>query len=249
MFDFRRGLLAVFLLIVVMSSCSYAAMDKNITVDFYYASDCPHCHKVINSGVLDRVNLIEGIHVNRYQIDAKENMDMFKEQVSNCGTQLGWPQVFIKDGQKTYVLVGDAPIIDNLEPTLAELILGNDINGTDNGKCVILGIGDFNVQRNTAKDLAIIIGTAAADSINPCIMSVLALLLSTLVTVHATRKMIKLGIIYAATVYLSYLIIGLLIVAGAYLAYDTLISNAQSISFWVKSIVTVLIVFCGPDKH
>ncbi len=55
-----------------------------------------------------------------------------------------------------------------------------------------------------------VVTTAAIDSINPCAIGVLILMISVLLATHqSTRKMLKLGFAYVLAVYLTYLAAGL----------------------------------------
>ncbi len=55
----------------------------------------------------------------------------------------------------------------------------------------------------------VVFATAAVDSINPCAIGVLILLIATLLSLsHNRRKMLWVGIIYIATVFVTYLIAG-----------------------------------------
>lgn len=58
--------------------------------------------------------------------------------------------------------------------------------------------------------LAIVITTALVDSINPCAIGVLILLIATLLSLaHNKQKMLKVGLIYISTVFITYLLAGL----------------------------------------
>ena len=54
-----------------------------------------------------------------------------------------------------------------------------------------------------------VIVTAAIDSINPCAIGVLILLISVMIAFRSKREMLKYGLIYIATVYVTYLSAGL----------------------------------------
>ena len=58
--------------------------------------------------------------------------------------------------------------------------------------------------------LPILITTALVDSINPCAIGVLVLLISTLLALSDNKKnMIKVGLIYISAVFLTYLLAGI----------------------------------------
>ena len=67
--------------------------------------------------------------------------------------------------------------------------------------------------------LGIVIAAALADSINPCVFGVLIFLLAYMTAVFKNKtKMLIAGLIYIATVYVTYLLIGIGIFTAAYTA-------------------------------
>lgn len=89
-------------------------------------------------------------------------------------------------------------------------------------------------------DLVLVIGAAAADSVNPCIMSVMVLLLSQLSMIRAVRRAKKLGATYIISIYVSYFILGLLIAFGL-----NFIRIAAALYFYVKLLLVGIIAFAG----
>ena len=58
--------------------------------------------------------------------------------------------------------------------------------------------------------LSVVIPTALVDSINPCAIGVLILMLTTLLKFHYNKKkMLMLGIIYIGAVYITYFLAGI----------------------------------------
>jgi len=87
--------------------------------------------------------------------------------------------------------------------------------------------------------LGTIIVTAAIDSINPCAIGVLILLVSTVIaTSQSRRRMLVLGLTYIAAVYVTYLL------AGIGLLFF-LSSVPQSIAEYISIIVGLIIVLAG----
>ena len=85
--------------------------------------------------------------------------------------------------------------------------------------------------------LGTIIGTAVIDSINPCAIGVLILLVSTLFASAKTRKkLLKVGFLYIFTVFITYLLAGL----GLLLVFaSTPLWLAEYISIGVGAIIIV----------
>ena len=61
--------------------------------------------------------------------------------------------------------------------------------------------------------LTTILFTAAIDSINPCAIGVLILLISTFVVARRKNELLKIGLIYIAAVYVTYFLFGLGLIA------------------------------------
>ncbi|MBI4450721.1 hypothetical protein HY642_01985 [Candidatus Woesearchaeota archaeon] len=82
--------------------------------------------------------------------------------------------------------------------------------------------------------LSTVLVTAAIDSINPCAIGVLILLVSIMVVLHTRRRMLWYGLAYIAAVYVTYLLAGLGILY--FLAVIPLVVS-QYISITVGSLV------------
>src|SRR3989338_8819105 len=83
---------------------------------------------------------------------------------------------------------------------------------------------------------AIIITTAAIDSINPCAIGVLILLISTLIVMHNKRsKMLAVGSIYILAVYVTYFLAGI-----GLLLFIQKLNIAQPLSIFVGGLVIIL---------
>ena len=68
----------------------------------------------------------------------------------------------------------------------------------------------ISVQGISLPALPVVVVTAAVDSINPCAIGVLILLITTLLTLSSNKKkMLMVGIIYILSVYITYLAAGL----------------------------------------
>ena len=82
--------------------------------------------------------------------------------------------------------------------------------------------------------LMTVIITAAVDSINPCAIGVLILLISVLLATKKKNKLLKIGFLYILAVYVTYFLAGLGLTAGLSLIP---LSIAQYISIVVASVV------------
>ena len=82
----------------------------------------------------------------------------------------------------------------------------------------------------------VIITTALVDSINPCAIGVLILLISTLLTMsHDKKRMLIVGSIYIAAIYIVYFLAGI-----GLLLFIQRLNIAQPLSIFVGSLVIIL---------
>tara|TARA_Y100000310_G_scaffold312628_1_gene360114 strand:+ start:3642 stop:4355 length:714 start_codon:yes stop_codon:yes gene_type:complete len=93
------------------------------------------------------------------------------------------------------------------------------------------------VTEITLPTLPVVIGTALVDSINPCAIGVLVLLIATLMSLYKTkRKMLTVGVIYITSVFLTYLAAGF-----GLLIFIQKLNLSQPLSY----IVGILVIFLG----
>src|SRR3989338_199692 len=84
--------------------------------------------------------------------------------------------------------------------------------------------------------LAVVVGTAAIDSINPCAIGVLILLITTLLHLSNDRKkMLAVGAIYISAVFLTYLAAGF-----GLLLFIQKLNISQPLS-WIVGILVILL--------
>ena len=86
--------------------------------------------------------------------------------------------------------------------------------------------------------LGTVLITALIDSINPCAIGVLILLLSTLIAAKEKGKMLKIGLIYISAIYITYFSAGLGLTAF-------LANIPQSVAEYISIVVGTLIVIAG----
>ena len=86
--------------------------------------------------------------------------------------------------------------------------------------------------------LTTILFTAAIDSINPCAIGVLILLISTFVVARRKNELLKIGLIYIAAVYVTYFLFGLGLIA--FLSFIPIV-----IAEYISIAVGLIVVFMG----
>lgn len=87
--------------------------------------------------------------------------------------------------------------------------------------------------------IATVLGAAAIDSVNPCAIGVLILIISILITQkHSTKKMLTMGGIYILAIYITYLSAGLGLIYG-------LSKIPQSLAEYISIGVGIIVVLAG----
>ncbi|MBV5350504.1 hypothetical protein JZU71_05145, partial [bacterium] len=179
------GLLLVGLGVFTMGEAAPAK-----TVMYFYGSTCPACKEV--APVIEKI-IAKGVPLEKYEMyDNKENMDRLAMLFKLNGIpehQWAVPVAFY-NGQ---VYMG-IPRILELEKELA------DSPGAAAGSL-------------STPDIAGIMGAALADSVNPCAILVLVILLSFISLYHDSRKRLIISAAsFIASVFITYVLVGIGIV-------------------------------------
>ncbi len=189
--------MALFLLIT-----SINLAFSSVCLYFFHGEGCPHCAKVepfIANLSTDPNIEIYSFEVYRNSTNAEFLQKMF-DQYSVPNDERGVPIVFIGDKY----LVGDEEILNSLE---------DEISTHSSLPCPTLTNASSNSVSISAKETIsfIAITTAALlDSINPCAIAVLLVLLSSLHLSSRDRKRSTLaGMFFIAGVYIMYFLFGL----------------------------------------
>ncbi len=176
--------------------------QPSVTAVYFYSNTCQHCIKI--KPFLDETEKIYGnrLDLQRHEVTADaKNQDLFQKFVKAYDiplTRAGVPLLFI--GQD--YLLGDEPIANELKNKI-DLCLKNSCE---------LKVKTENNAKNGKIDLTVplILGAAAADSINPCAIAVLLFLVSFIFGLKSSRKkLLTIGFVYIFAVFLAYYIAGL----------------------------------------
>ncbi len=207
--------------------------NVSIVIYFFYGSGCPHCALIepYVDSVAAKYPQVTLMKLEVYYNSTNRALyQEFNERFNIRDPVV--PSVLIEDTP----LVGEGPIEANLEPIILRAIEagsdddgdieGPDANGTDDGSCdanntcgtndtvdpplpedTSPGSGDGG--SSTDLTVTMIIVAAAADSINPCAISVMIFLLLFLTSLGDRRKVLLIGVVYITTVYAVYFVAGL----------------------------------------
>ncbi len=222
-------LLALFL----FSSLVFA--QETTCIYFFYGDGCQHC-----ASTEPLINKLEiqseyPVHIERFEIyNSRENLlllnnyfDLYKIQNESRGI----PTVLIAN----QYLIGKEVIENNLE---------NLIKENSGAKCPSLtclnatGIATGSSPTEKLSELSIltIVGAAFVDSINPCAIAVLLILLGALIASGDKKRALKAGIAFTISIYIAYFLFGI----GLFSALQI-----SGLSFWFFKIIGVIAIIIG----
>lgn len=183
--------------------------ETKTNVVYFYTETCPHCQAI--KPLLKEIeqNNKDIIRFKRYEVRAAQAWrDLFNEFLNAYNVpqgQGGVPAIFIGDT----ALIGEDEIRDRLQ---------NIINYCADHSCPLKNgldddVGGFKKRPSSSRgglSLPLVLSAGFIDSINPCAIGVLLILISFLLTVKTSRKrLLTLGGVYIFAVFLTYFLAGL----------------------------------------
>jgi glutaredoxin len=184
------------------SASVFATQDNNVSsvcLYYFYGKECPFCNKLADVKFFENLQKeIPSIDLKKFEVfHDRQNaslMNKFFNKYNVLDQDMAVPVVFIGD---TY-FSGFNSITNDLKNYILEK------NPTE---CPSPEIS----QQTSQKKFSIItvIGAAVVDSINPCAIAVILILLSALLAGEDRKKLIKVGISFILAVFISYFIFGI----------------------------------------
>ncbi len=198
-------LLSVFLTVNLVGAEDIVNSSVNQTnIYYFYGDGCTHCAKVAESGILEKVSNLDDINLEKFEIYHDElGREKFNEYSSLVGlrtTERGVPFLVIDCGVNLTYLIGDGPIINDLE---LKIQICGEGNGDGNGNISPI---DPYAGKITLGSLII---AALVDSVNPCAFGVLIFLMISLLKIGSSKRALRAGLIYTFVVFLVYFFSGL----------------------------------------
>lgn len=171
-------------------------------VYFFYGDGCSHCAKA-EATIHDLE--AKGVDVHWFEIyNNKTNLLLlqnFFDKYNIPTNSRGVPAAFTGD----YYLVGDTPIINNLEANLRDDCPSYENNYVGSGSIT----GSTSGLEKEKVSLWLITGAALVDSINPCAIAVLLILLTALMIAGGKKRAAYAGLAFTASIYIAYFLFGL----------------------------------------
>lgn len=196
--------LSIFLVVL---TTKVESMDKKVCIYFFWGQGCQRCARI--ESFLN-------------QLEQKYSLDIYKFEIYNNRSNLillnkyfdkyqireeerGIPAIFISN----IYLIGDKPILDKLEEEIKSLPEGSacpelvvkNVTGEIDEKSPLKKLGLLS--------LAVVTSAALVDSINPCAIGILLILLGALFNKVEKKKVLKTGIAFIISIYITYFLFGI----------------------------------------
>ncbi|MDN7024967.1 hypothetical protein FGU65_08720 [Methanoculleus sp. FWC-SCC1] len=196
--------------------------DVSIDADFFYGAACPHCLWV--------KPLVEKLAEEHPQVHVRcrevyfnaTNREVFRNLIDHYDVKSGTIPLLIIGNT---AMAGEEEIRAGLKPIIAqesgEIVNPSSIRrslmqfagsaqepgGTDSRNTT--APADIPSSRGAEITLASVLVAAAVDSINPCTVAVLVVLLAYLTSLADQKRLLRVGLAYIGTVFVVYLLSGL----------------------------------------
>ena len=192
-----------------LQSTENISEDKKPTLVFFYSSTCPHCEKV--------EEFLDNHNASRFKLEkfeASKHPEKFSDYIENHSVPTRYagsvPTVFIE---------GDSAVGSRNSIELIREKTGLNQPGKTAGKDKELTKeknGKDNAGSLSELGFLGLIGLAATDSINPCALAVLLILIGSIMSSNLKNQLraLKSGAAFTAGIFLSYLSMGILLVFG-----------------------------------
>jgi len=227
-----KNLNFMFILILIsLISVDLVSSQNSTCVYFFYGDGCQHCAKVepfVDSFGSD-VELIKfEVYNNRSNLVLlNQYFDVYNIRDNNRGV----PVIFVGNNY----LVGDNPIFDRLEESI-ENNIGANCPSLDRLNVTGTAGSSSPLEKLNGLSLFTIIGAALVDSVNPCAIAVLLILIGALLASGDKKKAFKAGLAFTLSIYIAYFLFGI----GLFSAIQI-----SGLSYWFYKIIGGLAVIIG----
>ncbi|MBL7160903.1 MAG: hypothetical protein ISS93_03590 [Candidatus Aenigmarchaeota archaeon] len=195
--------------------------QQSTCVYFFYGEGCPHCGKVIPF-IVQLNSEHQDIDIHIFEIYSnRSNALLLNELFTEYNipdAKRGIPAVFVGES----FISGDNPILEGFEAELQK---------NQGASCPLSTSGEIGTI-----SLATVIGAALVDSINPCAIAVLLILLGALLASGDRRKALKAGLAFSVAIYIVYFLFGL----GLFSALQI-----TGLSYWFYKVVGLFAIAVG----
>jgi len=222
------------ILFLALFLISFVSAENSTCVYFFYGDGCAHCARV-EPFINDLESQYDFLNIQKFEIyNDRLNMvllNQYFESYNVSNDNRGIPVVFIG---KNY-LIGDRPILENLE---------SETQNNAGAECPVLNGGNATgtvglsspVEKLGSLSLLAVVGAALVDSINPCAIAVLLILMSALLIANDKKKALKAGFAFTLSIYIAYFLFGLGLFS---------VIQISGLSYWFYKIIGGLAIIIG----
>jgi len=197
----------VYVWLIIFGTISHVfAQDGNQVIYLFYGNGCPHCNQVLE--YFEQKNLFDQYPVEQKEIYSNHNnAALYNQLLDNLKiptSSRGVPLVIMGD----QVIIGDKPIIQDFVIE-ANKYLNRDPASSLSPTPSPTSPPSPTISHPPDLTLAAVIGASLVDAINPCAFAVLIILMTTILATGNSKKALVTGLAFAASIYTSYLLMGL----------------------------------------
>jgi len=186
-------------------SGSSAVTNSSLTATFFYGNGCSHCENVKPLIAALQTKYPE-LHIEMLEVnDNKTNLEKFLAMRDQYGLKsVSIPTIFIGEN----ALVGETEVKDHFE----EKILAEKqriASGTPANPVNLTPVSPGNLTAAPALSPYMVVFAALVDSTNPCGLSVLVFLLISMAAAGDRKRILLVGGVYIAAMFLFHLFVGI----------------------------------------
>jgi len=228
-----RQLIIISFFAFLMLPAAFGESGNSACVYFFYGNGCQHCARV--EPYLESM-AVNGSEIVKFEVYSnRTNLALLNSFFESYGVPVesrGVPAAFLPN---TY-LIGDAEIIGKL-PDALDASKGKGCPSDNITSCVPGSAGDSSPAEALGElSLMTIVGAALVDSINPCAIAVLIILMGALLSTGDRNRALFAGIAFTLAVYIAYFLLGL----GLFSAIQI-----SGLAYFVYKAVGVLAILIG----
>lgn len=197
--------LHLLLSLLLLVSTSFAAVDMT----YYHGQGCSHC--ATTGALLTKLTPEYKLNITTKEVyfNPQNNVEMLNlySKFGMDSTQAGVPTIIIRK---------DVMVIGELSESQWRDVFTNASKGTlPSGIYTAKTFKSISFKTTPPKKsdnnltLAVLLGAAIVDSINPCTIAVMTMLLAAILTSGDRRKALFAGLLFSFTVFIMYLLMGL----------------------------------------
>lgn len=225
----------IFLLLLFILSSNIVFAQEPTCIYFFYGDGCQYCASTESIITNLETRLGPQIKVEKFEIyNNRENLlllNKYFDAYKIKSEKRGIPSIFVAN----QYLIGREAILNNIQKIIeankgAKCPAPEDINAAGTTS------ESSSTEKSNELSLLTIIGAAFVDSINPCAIAVLLILLGALLASGGKKRALKAGIAFTISIYTAYFLFGL----GLFSALQI-----TGLSFWFFKITGAIAIIIG----